>query len=90
MVEIDGKPSGTQHPTPDREGDPQLSHSDPHLGGRTPHQSQVNLGDLADNELLQLMEDLCQEVTLRELSAPQGSTTDPLGKSSGKWGSQCG
>ena len=69
------------------EEEPQLSPSDPNLGGRTPHQLQVNLGN---DELLQLMEDLCQEVALRELNTPQGSTTDPFGKSSGKQGSQCG
>ena len=59
MVVIDGEPSGTQHPTPDGEGDPHLSPSDPHLGGMTPHQLQMNLVDLADDELQHLMEDLC-------------------------------
>ena len=73
MVVMDEEPSGTQHPTQDREGDPQLSTNDPHLGGRTPDQLQANLGDLADNKLWKLMEDLCQEVTLRELNAPSGT-----------------
>ena len=89
MAVVNGEPSGTQPLTPDR-GRNQISPSDLHLGGRTPHQLQVNLGDLGDDELWQLMEDLCQEVALQELYAPQGSTADPLGKSSGTWGSQCG
>ena len=36
MAVMDGEPSGTPHPTPDREADPQLSPRDPHPGGRTP------------------------------------------------------
>ena len=56
-------------------------------GGSTLHQLQVNLGDLADDELWQLMEVLCREVTVRELNSPlQRPTTNTLGKSSGKWG----
>ena len=50
-------------------GTPQHSPCDCHLGGSTPHQLQVNLGDLADDKLQQLMEDLHQEVALRELNA---------------------
>ena len=50
-VVMDGEPSGTQHPTPDREGNSQLSPHEPHPGGRTPSQLQANLGDLADDEL---------------------------------------
>ena len=68
MVVMDGEPSGTQHPTPDREEGPQLSPGDHHLGGWTPHQIQVNLRDLRDAELCQFMEDLYQEVALRELN----------------------
>ena len=79
MVVVHGEPLGSYHPTPDREGNPQYSPHDCHLGGSTPHQMQVNLGDLADDELWQLMEDLCQEVTLRELNTPQRLTTDTLG-----------
>ena len=90
MAVVNGEPSGTQPATPDKEEESQLSPSDPHPCRRTRHQLQVNLGDLGDNELWQLMEDLSQEVTLRELNAPPGSTTDPFGKSSGEWGSQYG
>ena len=64
MAVVNGEPSGMQSSTPDREGEPQLSPCDPYLGGRTLHQLQVNLGDLADDELQQLMEDLCWEVAL--------------------------
>ena len=70
-----GEPSGTQPPTPDRGEEPPPSPSDPHLGGRTPHQFQEDLGDLGDAELRQLMDDLYWEVTLRELNAPH---RDPL------------
>ena len=51
MAVVNGEPSGTQLPTSEGEEEPQLSPSDPHLGGRTPHQLQANLGDLADDEL---------------------------------------
>ena len=80
MAVMEGEPSGTQDPTQDREGNPQVSPSDPHPDGRTPHQLQVNLGDLGDAKLQQLMEDLFWEVTLRELNAPQGIHCQPLGE----------
>ena len=51
MVVIGGETSGAQHPTPDRDGNPQQSPSDCHLGGSAPHQLQANLGDLVDDEL---------------------------------------
>ena len=38
-----------------------------------PWHLQVELGNLADHELHQLMEDLCQEITHRELNAPPRS-----------------
>ena len=56
MVVVDGEPSGAQHQTLDREGNPQHSPHDCHPGGSTPHQLQANLGDLADDKLWQLME----------------------------------
>ena len=87
MVVTDGEPSGTQHPTPDREGDHHLSNSDPDLGGRTQCQLQVNLGDLADSELQQLMEDLCWEVALSELNAPPRTHCQSLRKTQWDTGS---
>ena len=60
----DGEPSGAQSPTPDREEVPQPSASNPHPDGRTPHQFQMDLGDLGDAQLRQLTEDLHQEVAL--------------------------
>ena len=79
MVVIDGEPSGTQCATPDREGNPQHSPHDHHPGGSSPCQLQASLGDLLDDELQQLMEDLCWEVTLRELSTPRDPPTTPWG-----------
>ena len=38
------------------------------------------LGDLVNAELWQLMEDLCQEVTLRELNVPPGTHCQSLGE----------
>ena len=67
MAVRDGELSGTQPQTPNMKEEPQPSISDPHQGGRTPHQFQADLGDA---ELWQLMEDLCWEVVLRELNAP--------------------
>ena len=40
------------------------------MGGGTLHCLQAELGDLTDQELHHLMEDLCQEIALRELHAP--------------------
>ena len=56
----------------------------PHPGGQTPHCIQAHLGDLADNELCQLLEDLHQEVSLCELNAPPRSPPPML------WGTQQG
>ena len=59
MATRDGEPSGTQPPTPNGMKEPQQSPNDPHQGGRTPHQLQVNLGDLVDAKLQQFKKDLC-------------------------------
>ena len=59
-----GEPSGTQPLPSDREEEPHLSPSNPNPDGKILQHLQANLGDLADNELCQLMEDLCQEVAL--------------------------
>ena len=80
MTVVDGEPSGAQSPTPDREGDPQHSPHDCHPGGSTPHQLQAHLGDLVDDELWQLMEDLYREVALRELNAPPETHHQHLGE----------
>ena len=77
MVVVDGEPSDSHHPTPDREGNPQHSSHGCHPGGSTPHQLQVNLGNLADDELQQLMEDVMWDVTLRQLNAPPDSPLTP-------------
>ena len=69
MVVVNRKPCGAQPLTSKGEEEPQWTTSDLHPGGRTPHQLQANLGDLADEELWQLMEDLYREVALQELNA---------------------
>ena len=56
------------------------SPNDPHRGGKTPCQLQANLGDLVDAKLWKLMEDLHQEVTLKEINAPPGTHHWPLGE----------
>ena len=89
MAMVNGEPSVIQLPPSDQEEEPPLSPNNPHLGGRTPQHLQANLGDLMEKELWQLMEELCREITLWELNAPQKPTTATLGKSHGKWGSWC-
>ena len=76
----DGEPSSGQPATSDRKEVPQLSPSDPHLDERTPHQFQMDLGDLWDAQLRQLMEDLYH----RELNVP------PRDPPSGHWGTPAG
>ena len=85
MVVMEGETSGAQQLTPGREGNPKHSPSDCHPGGSTPCQLQVNLVDLADDELWQLL-----EVTLRELNAPPGTHCQHLGGIQWEWGSWCG
>ena len=64
------EPSGTQPLPSNGEEEPHLSPSNHHLVGRTPQHLQANLGDLTDNELQQLMEELHREIALQELNAP--------------------
>ena len=91
VVVRDGEPLGAQSMTPDREEVPQPFPSNPHPDRRTPHQFQMDLGDLGGAQLRQLLDDLCQEVALRELNVPpQEPTVRLLGDSSRSWGPQCG
>ena len=48
----DRQPSGAQSPTPDREEIPQLSTSNPHPNGRTPHQFHMDLGEAQLRQLV--------------------------------------
>ena len=89
MAVVNGDPSGTQCPPSNGEEEPHSSPSDPHPGGRTLQQLQANHRDLADDELQQLMEDLCQEVTLWKLNAPPDTPFNTLRKTCRKWGSWC-
>ena len=62
MAVVNGETSGTQSLPSNEEEEPHSSPSNPHPGVRTPQHLQANLGDLADHELQQLMQDLCWEV----------------------------
>ena len=64
MTAVTGEPSSIQPSPSDGEDEPHTSPSNPHTGGRTLQHLQANLEDLADNELQQLMEEHCREITL--------------------------
>ena len=73
---------------PDREEIPYSPPNNPYLDGKAPHQFHMNLGDA---QLRQLMEDLWQEVSQREVNAsPQEPILRLLDVSSRRWGPQCG
>ena len=56
----------------------------PHWGGGTPQFLQAELGDLAGQELHQLVEDLHQEITLHDLHVPPSNPQPtPWGEPSG-------
>ena len=57
----------------EEEGEPHPPHDNPHPSGEILCHLQVELGNLADHELHQLVEDLHQEITLCELNAPPRS-----------------
>ena len=88
MATVGWEPTRTHPPPSEGEGEPHLAAGNPHPGGGTLHHLQADLGDLANDELHQLMEDLCWEVTLYELNAPPEAPNHTLGKPSRKWGSQ--
>ena len=73
ITAVDGKPSRTQAPPLEGEGEPHSPIKNPYLGGEAPHHYQADLGDLADQELHQLMEDLHREVALHVLNEPPRS-----------------
>ena len=52
---------------------------EPHPGGGIPYHLQADLANLAKDDLHQLMEDLCWEVTLCELNAPPEALHQFLG-----------
>ena len=89
MTAVGGKPSRTQPPPLEGEGEPHVPTGDPHPGGETPHYLQADIGNLADHELHQLMEDLCWEVMLHELNAPPEASTNALGKPNREQRSPC-
>ena len=85
MAVVTGKPSGIQPPPSNGEEEPHTSPSNPHLGGRSPQHLKANLGNLRGNELQQLMEELCREITLWELNA-----TPPSNPPQTLWGNPMG
>ena len=66
---VGGDPSKLQSP-PSEEGELHPPTDNPNLSGETLWHLQVELGNLADHELHQLMEDLCQEIAHHELNVP--------------------
>ena len=67
---VGGDPSKPRSPHLYGEGDSHSPTGNPHLGGGTLHCLQAEFGNLTDQELCQLMEDLQQEITLCKLHAP--------------------
>ena len=88
MAVVNEEPSGTKPPPSNGEEEPHSSPSNPNPGRKTP-QLQANLGDLMDDELWHLMEDLHWDVALWELNTLPDTPINTLGKSCGKWGSWC-
>ena len=80
MVVVNEEPSGSQPLPSDREEEPHSSPSNSHPGGRTPQHLKANLGDLMDNELWQLMEELCREIALWELNSSPETHHKHLGE----------
>ena len=77
-------PFKPQSPPSGEEDESYSPTGNPHLGGRTLHCLQTELGNLTDQELHQLMEDLCQEIALCELHAPPSNPhPTPWGEPSG-------
>ena len=80
MTAVGGKHSGTQAPPLEGEGEPHSPAENSYPDGDTLHFLQVDLGDLADQELHELLEDLCQDVAHCELNAPLAALHQHLGK----------
>ena len=80
----EGDPSKLHSLPSEGEGDPQSPTGNPQPVRGTLHCLQAEFGDLADQELHQLMEDLCQEITLHEFHAPPSNPQpSPWGEPSG-------
>ena len=77
---VGGDPSKPWSLPSEGEGESHSPTGNPHQGGGTLHHLQTELGDLADQELCQFMEDLCQEIAFHELHTPQQSITNTLGR----------
>ena len=80
MAVVSGEPSRTWPPPSEGEEELHLPTGNPLPPEGMPQHLQVNLGDLADSELCQLMEDLCWEVILHELNAPPEALHQYLGE----------
>ena len=81
---VGGDPSKPQSLPSEAEGDSHSPTDNPHPGRSTLHCLQAELGNLTDQELHQLVEDLCQEIALHELHAPpRNPQPTPWGEPSG-------
>ena len=81
LVVVGGDPSKLRSLPSEGEGDSHSPTGNLHLGGGTLQCLQAEPGDLTDQELHQLVEDLLHEITLFELHAPlQQSSTNSLGR----------
>ena len=89
IIAVGGDSLKLQSPPSEEEGEPHSPHDNPHPSGETPCHLQAELGNFTDHELHQLVEDLCQEITLCELNAPHRSPAPmpwghPLGSGNAK------
>ena len=78
IIAVGGDSSKLQSPPSEEEEEPHSPHDNPHPSGEMPCHLQAELGDLANHELCQLVEDLHQEITLCELNAPPRSIPAPM------------
>ena len=78
IIAVGGDSSKLQSSPSEEEGEPHSPHDNPHPSGEMSHHLQAELGNLANHELCQLVEDLCQ-ITLCELNAPPAALYQCLG-----------
>ena len=84
IIAVGWDSSKPQSPPSEEEGESHSPPDNPHPSGKTLHHLQADLGNLTDHELLQLVEDPHQEITLCELNAPPRSPPPmPWGHPSG-------
>ena len=81
---VGGLPCEPWSPSSEGENDTNLPTGNPHWGGGTPQYLQAELGDLADQQLWQLLEDPHQEIALHKVhESPSNLQPNPWGEPSG-------